>query len=119
MLKAVERGKGGRGKKGGISEYARGIGKPQPLVSRYVSGASVVAGKPITEVIGLLDYVEQLYVIHSAPDSDWPDLVERMLAGHWTKEQTERYVEVINGILRPWPGPAGRKSEREEAEKRI
>ena len=87
MLKAVERGKGGRGKKGGAAEYARQMGCNPRTLADWVWAAEVA--KLCDQPQSLLDYTTQLSIIHRAPDSDWPDLVERMLAGHWTKEQTE------------------------------
>lgn len=91
VLKAVGPGKGGRGKKGGISAWSDQMGKTRQLVERWVCAARVAGVIPATQVAGLLDYTESLAMIHRTLESDWLDLVERMLAGHWNKEQTERY----------------------------
>jgi hypothetical protein len=104
VLKATERGgTGGRGKKGGASEYARGMGIEQRTLADYVLAAKVFEkwGKPSAQALGLLDSMKSLSIIHRAPESDWRDLVDRMLAGGWTKEQTERYIEVIKSLSVP------------------
>ena len=49
----VSNGAGGRGQKGGLSEYARQIGRPQPIITRNRDGAKV-ASKLISQDISLL-----------------------------------------------------------------
>ena len=100
VRKIVERSNGGRGKKGGISEYAEKMGATRESYQQYVNAARVAA-KHGTCVPGLIPYTRCLSIIHRAPESDWSDLVGRMLAGHWTTEQTERYVEVIKALKVP------------------
>ena len=100
VLKSVARAKGGRGKKGGISEYAEKMGSTQQTVSEWVCAARV-ANKATAQAVSLIEYEKSLSIIHRAPESDWTDLVERMLSGHWTTDQTERYVEVVKALEVP------------------
>jgi hypothetical protein len=55
-LGAVGLGIGGRGQKGGLSEYAEQIGKSKQYVSQVRQAAEVLkAVKPSTQVDGLID----------------------------------------------------------------
>lgn len=73
VLKYVELSEGGRGKKGGLSEYARQVGKDKSRVSRYQQAAVVY--KNCCGDATLLDKTEHLAAIHKAPDADWAWLV--------------------------------------------
>jgi hypothetical protein len=67
-LEAVGLGEHGRGKEGGLSEYARQIGKSQPYVTQVRQAAEVLkSAKTITQVMVLLDKAKHLAAIHSAP----------------------------------------------------
>lgn len=99
VLKAVDRGKGGRGKKGGIAAWSEQMGKTRQLVQQYVNAADVV--KHEKSLSGFLDYAWQLEVIHRAPESDWSVLVAAMLAGEWSKEITETRVEAVKQFAIP------------------
>jgi len=62
--------------KGGLSEYARQIGKTQPYLSQLIAAAEVLeAVKSITQVMDLLTKTQHLAAIHSAPSRAWPILV--------------------------------------------
>jgi hypothetical protein len=81
------------------------MGHKQQKVATWVCAAKVanawlsVDGKSTNRLVDFIstdpeeqDYTTSLSIIHSDPNhSDWPDLVERMLSGHWNKEQAERY----------------------------
>jgi ParB/RepB/Spo0J family partition protein len=99
VLKAVERGRGGRGKKGGISAWSEEMGKTRQLVQQYVNAASVI--KHEKNLSGFTDYVWQLEVIHRAHESDWPALVAAMLKGDWSKDTTELRVEAVKQFTVP------------------
>jgi hypothetical protein len=80
VLKTVgNNSKGGKGQKGGIREYARKMGAGERTLADWVQAAEVakLCGQPHS----LIDYMSSLSIIHRAPESDWPDLVTRMLAG--------------------------------------
>jgi hypothetical protein len=93
VLKIAGKGRPGRGNKNGIAEYARQMGVSQQVLSNWVRAAEVA--KTTNQFVDLIDYTISLSIIHRTPAGDWPDLVRRMLSGRWTKEQTERYVDVI------------------------
>jgi hypothetical protein len=93
VLKAVDRGKGGRGKRGGISLYADQMGKGRTLIQQYVTAAEVAdAAKGVSPLTDFLDYVWPLSIIHRASESDRPALVAAMLKDGWSKETTEGRV---------------------------
>lgn len=74
-LKAVPKAEGGRGKKGGLSEYARKLGKDQGYVSELRQAAEVIA-----ETHGLshrfLDKAKHLCALHKLPRACWPAACE-------------------------------------------
>lgn len=93
-LEAVEMGVGGRGRKGGLGEYARQIGKDKGYVSELKSAAEVLV--VIKQTVGssqqFLDKAKHLSAIHKADSSLWPLLVESMLGKGWSVTDTERWV---------------------------
>lgn len=116
VLKAVPPEGGGRGKTGGLSEYARRVGKTQGYVSQLRAAAEVAeAAKPITQVIGLADRAKHLFEIHSAPREVWPALVQAFLAlpppdddskgDPWTVARTAEAVRSLRGCLKTTAGP--------------
>jgi hypothetical protein len=67
---------------------------PQQTLNRWVQAAAVA--KTYSPWVDLIPYsATSLSIIHRAPESDWPDLVQRMRAEKWTKGQTLRHVEAI------------------------
>lgn len=71
-FEAVPTSEGGKGKKGGVSDYARKIGKRQPDVSNYRSAGEVIKG--IEHSIGLeslLGKASHLAAIHKLPRECW------------------------------------------------
>jgi len=69
-LDHVELAKGGAGRKGGVSEYARQIGRPRKTVEEWVSAAEVV--KNMADIRHVFDKTYHLSAIHSAPEPLWP-----------------------------------------------
>lgn len=99
VLSVVGKGKPGRGNKGGIADWARNMGISQQLLQVYVSAAAVA--KSTNQFVDLIPYMTNLSILHRCPESDWPDLIGRMLSGHWTQDQTERYISVIKELEMP------------------
>ncbi len=62
----TSRAKGGAGRKGGVSEYARQIGRPRKTVEEWVSAAEVV--KNMADIRHVFDKTYHLSAIHSAPE---------------------------------------------------
>lgn len=89
-LKAVPKSEGGRGKKGGLSEYARMVGKSKDSVSEYRMAAEVAKASGQTD--GLMDRCTHLAAIHSAPSFMWPVLVDLMLSRQWTVADCKHWV---------------------------
>jgi hypothetical protein len=72
-LNAIELGIGGKGKKGGLSEYARQVGKSQQYLTQVRQAAEVLQTIELTtQVVGLFGKAKHLSVIHAAPCSLWP-----------------------------------------------
>ena len=97
-LECVGKAKAGRGKKGGLADYARKLGKSQPYLSQLVAAAEV--SKSITQVIDLLDKAKHLYAIHAAEPSLWPVIVPHMLKG-WSVADTEHWVGKVKEFSEP------------------
>jgi len=95
VLKYVELSEGGRGKKGGLSEYARLIGKDRTIFSKYQSAASVFKSINLCNVAQVLDKANHLAAIHKAPESDWPWLVAELLDKGWSVRDTEAAVGIV------------------------
>jgi ParB/RepB/Spo0J family partition protein len=94
---AVERGKGGADLQGGLSGYARRIGRTKGYLSQLVAAAQVYAALPpgFTHVnrAALAQKTKHLYEVSRVPQSQWPDLVALLLAEDWTVETTRAAVE--------------------------
>ncbi len=84
VLKYVELSEGGRGKKGGLSEYARVVGKGKSRLSEYQSAAKVVHAVNCSDIGTLLDKANHLAAIHKAPADDWQPLTEWLVKAAWS-----------------------------------
>jgi ParB-like chromosome segregation protein Spo0J len=88
-LKAIGLGEHGRGKEGGLSEYAQQIGKSQQYVSQVRQAAEVLkAVKTTSQLVVLLYKSQHLAAIHKAPEDTWALLVEHLLSDQWSVEET-------------------------------
>jgi hypothetical protein len=97
-LKYVEMSEGGRGKKGGLSEYAREIGKAQSTMSELKNAAQVY--KVIAQAIGLpvislLDKSKHLSHISKTPPQYWQQLTDLLVEREWSVKQTEVIVSAL------------------------
>jgi DNA modification methylase len=92
-LTAVPVEKGGRGKKGGLSAYAKAIGKAQQTVSEYRAGAEVLSAcESHRSSSEFLDKAKHLAAIHKAPEPAWPLLVAAMVGDGWTVADTQHWA---------------------------
>ena len=69
-LHYVAKAKGGRGKKGGLSGYAKHLGKDLAAISRNREAARVAETLDLCQ--GLLDKAAHLSAIHKLPGACWP-----------------------------------------------
>jgi DNA modification methylase len=104
----------GRGHTGGVSDYARRIGKKQPKVSLYRKAGEVytAVGSHTTwynfrdpdGMPTLLHCAAHLAAIHATPPALWALLVETMLQHHWSVVDTEHYCTELAKfhINQPW-----------------
>ena len=117
-LQYIQTSSGGRGQKGGLSEYARQIGKEssrQHLTS-YRAAAEVFKSLNLSNVGQVLDRANHLAAIHKAPSSEWTWLVQLLLASKWSVKQTESAVKAIAGLavdprLNDWLRPEQYKKQ--------
>ena len=71
----VAKGKGGRGKKGGLSKYAERLGRKHNTISEFRNAASVAVNLSAGRHL-LLDKAAHLSAIHKLPESCWAVAVE-------------------------------------------
>jgi DNA modification methylase len=86
-LKAVPLGEGGRGKRGGLSEYAARVGRAVSGLSMLRSAASTLQTLQSIEgfsLSGVSDKAQHLYEISKAPRECWPSLVSELVTKGWT-----------------------------------
>jgi hypothetical protein len=85
----VELSEGGRGKKGGLSEYAREIGKDKGNLTRYKDGATVFQSLNGCNVTTLLSKPQHLSHISKTPPEYWQQLTELLIEKDWSVKQTK------------------------------
>lgn len=102
-LKAVPLAGGGRGKRGGLSEYADRIGRSKERISHLRSAAEVAETVSLTTRFGpdLLDRAQHLYEVSKAPGAAWSGLVEGLVSGQWTVADTARKVSEVKRFAIP------------------
>ena len=101
-LRAVPLGDGGRGKKGGLSDYAKAIGKTKQYVSQLRDAATVLTSvKPSTQVDSLLAAAKHLHAIHAADPRAWPALVAALLRDEWSVADAEHWVSRVREFVIP------------------
>lgn len=94
--------KGGRGKTGGVSEYARVHGLKRQYVNRWLEAYMVA--KTCTNCAGLKDISYLiLYEISKSPESAWQSLCQHALDEEWTVEQTIEFVSRLKTIEKAIP----------------
>jgi ParB/RepB/Spo0J family partition protein len=97
-LAAVPIAKGGRGKKGGLSEYAEKIGKDRANVTRYREAAEVFESlNPCINTQVYLDKAQHLAAIRKAPAETWGILADVLVEKQWNVADTE---EIVAGVLK-------------------
>ena len=93
-LHYVAKAKGGRGQKGGLSEYAERIGMDSSLLRRNRDGAEVSEKVGhVSEVSDLLTKAAHLAAIHKLPEEAWGVAVEAMLKQELSAKDTAKAVE--------------------------
>lgn len=99
-LGSVEMGEKGRGKTGGLSDYARQIGKSQSYVSKIVAAARVFEEiKNHSLGNDFSEKTKHLYEISLSPETTWPLLCEALESGALTTvEDVSKAVARIKGL---------------------
>lgn len=103
-LKAVPLSEGGRGKRGGLREYAERAGFGAESLRQWRAAADV-ANTAKTSWQYIADRVSHLYEISKAPRESWPLLVERLISKDWTVADTSHEVDQLRKFSVPaeWP----------------
>ena len=95
-LRVVELGNGGAGRKSGISQYARKLGRTQGYVTQVRQAAEVLASiKPISQLMGFLDKAQHLTAVHRAPQDLWQMLADWLIAEEKSVGQVEDMVKDV------------------------
>lgn len=97
-LHCVALEKGGRGKKGGIREYAERLGKDRTTINQYKSAAEV-AEKVLVDQHLLLDKAQHLYAISALPEPCWQVAVEYVVSSGMSAADTKAQVEKAKAFL--------------------
>jgi hypothetical protein len=86
VLNNVYLSKGGRGKEGGLREYARNVGAAQSNLTNYRKGAEVLASveNRYDDISLFLDKALHLAAIHKSPAPAWPALVSTFIEDGWS-----------------------------------
>jgi len=93
-LKAVPLATGGRGRKGGVAEYAKLVGRSSQSITQLRAAADVA--QTCKGFTGLVDTSHvALYEISKGARESWPVLVDALVAGGWTVDDTARHVRTI------------------------
>jgi len=97
VLGAVENAAGGAGKIGGLSEYARLVGKTNQYIGQVKAAAEVfiVTKNLKLEFEVFQDKAKHLAAIHKADESLWPMLVECMLASEWSAADATHWTDRV------------------------
>lgn len=118
-LKAVPLADGGRGKKGGLSEYAARVGRAVSGLSMLRSAAATVETLQSLEgfrIADVTDKAQHLYEISKSPRECWPTLVNELVANGWTVADTADSVKRLAEFVIPdqWAEwlPLGKVVER-------
>lgn len=106
-LQAVGKAKAGRGKKGGLSEYARLLSKDKSYLSQLVAAAEVAKSlAQVNDLATLRDKAKHLAAIHDLPPGLWAGAVETL--GDRSVVEIEAAVKKAkeflhqHGITREW-----------------
>lgn len=102
-LRAVPLAGGGRGKRGGLSEYAERIGRTGEYIGQLRNAADVlvVVKTPNLSLEFIGDKAKHLYEISKAPRDSWPLLVGRLIAKGWSVADTASQVDKVRKFSIP------------------
>jgi site-specific DNA-methyltransferase (adenine-specific) len=106
VYRAGQRGElgAGRGKKGGLSEYARRIdGKQQRVNEQFAVGELLENYRTSGNFSALVeaDPYSQLLEVSKAPREAWPTLVSALVTGGWTVADTTHHVGNVRAFEIP------------------
>ena len=109
-LKAVPLGEKGRGKIGGLRQYADALGFGEKTIRGYRDAAFVDTSVKCVTGHAFLDKTTHLEIIGRVPEQHWHQLVKLLMEKEWTKRQTELAVSIIKSsdipeVFQQWLEP--------------
>jgi N6-adenosine-specific RNA methylase IME4/ParB-like chromosome segregation protein Spo0J len=102
-LHYVAKAKGGRGKKGGLSEYAVRVGRDGGLLTHYRNAAEVA--QTLDSSQEFLDKAKHLAAIHKLPKECWAECAQFILSAGLSAKDTQDRVKEAGDV--PMIGPGG------------
>lgn len=100
-LRVISLSGGGRGKNGGLAEYAEQMAKSKMYISQVRQAAEVfnIIKNSKVDFTVLSNKAQHLAAIHKAPADLWPALVAEMLDREWSAKETESEIKKVNSLL--------------------
>jgi N6-adenosine-specific RNA methylase IME4 len=90
----------GRGKKGGLSEYARQIGKQRQYITQlWEAGEVMDAVKSASQLADLRGKAQHLAAIHALPKACWPACVEWLGANDIPAVKVQEKVKIAKAFM--------------------
>ncbi|MDI6728457.1 MAG: hypothetical protein QMD44_05970 [Thermodesulfovibrionales bacterium] len=99
-LNVIGKASAGRGKTGGLSDYARRLGRTSQYLTQITAAAGVYeyVAKSVTQVTDLFSRTKHLYAISQSPQSLWTLLCEMLIKNDWSVKDTEEAVTKIKDL---------------------
>jgi N6-adenosine-specific RNA methylase IME4 len=97
-LHCVGLAEGGRGKKGGLSEYAERLGRDKKTISEYRHGAEVAINSGVDPTV-LINKAQHLAEIHALPQACWEACVAHVVKAGLSAVETRELVKGAREFL--------------------
>lgn len=98
-LRYVPKETGGRGHRGGLSEYARVVGKQKQYLSQITNAAEVFLTVKTNSKVDFTVYqskAQHLAAVHRLEEELWEEAVELMLKKEWSSKETDTNINYAN-----------------------
>lgn len=89
VLRTVELGIGGKGKKGGLAAFARILGKDPSIITEQRQAATVSETVGLSQQLNHRRVIKHLTAIWQAPESLWQVLCEHLMKHDWNLKEAE------------------------------
>lgn len=92
-LHCVGLSEGGRGKKGGLSQYAQAVGRSEAFIRQLRQAATVIKNLAVDYEV-LSDKTQHLCAVHSLPEACWAEAVKLLVENDWSVKDVSDRVDV-------------------------